>query len=79
MELKDLLKELQKHIDTRMDEFAALGTKCKKVQREVYELQEKMSKIFKSLEAVHPIIIKQHPDKKELFEGLMEPYKKEHS
>jgi len=71
MEFKDILKELQTHIDTRMEEFSTLGKQCKKLQKEVYNLQDKMAKIFKSLEPVHPIIRDQHPDKNELFDALL--------
>ena len=72
MELKDLLRELELHINTRMEEFTALGQKCKKLQKEVISLQDKMKKIFMTLEPVHPIIRHQNPEMNELFDALVE-------
>ena len=72
MELKQLLKELETHINTRMEEFTSLGQECKKLQKQVSDLQDKMAKIFMSLEPVHPIIRHQHPEMNDLFDALLE-------
>ena len=72
MELKELLTELEKHINVRMEELTKIGQQCKKLQKQIIEKQDKMASIFKSLKPVHAVIREQNPHMNELFDAILE-------
>ena len=70
MEFKDLIKELNTHIDSRVKEIASLGQESRELDKKIDALYAKMSKIYLSLQDVHPIILERYPEQVEFLESL---------
>jgi len=76
MELKDLIKELEAQIDTRMTEICSLIKESKKLSKQLETIHFKIADIYESMDGVHPLIKNQHPDHDEFISAIIQ-YKKE--
>ena len=72
MELKDIVKHLNVHIDMRMKEFDRIAKESKRLRQEAEKKEEHLVIIFNSLKDVHPMIYAQYPERKEFFDALVQ-------
>lgn len=77
MNLNEIMKELENHINSKMDEMTSLGKKAKHNLKQIKELEKEndaihleMADILKQLEPVECIVRQQNPQVNELFDNL---------